>query len=123
MRISLARLENAVPALKQIVSCDKLKAKISFRLSYMIDSVEPALKNYGEKKLNLYKKYGEEQDGNITIKPEVIDTFQKELSDLMNEEANIFLPGISPEDIEEVEISAEKIGTIKDWLFGAERKD
>lgn len=124
MKITLLILENSTIALQQVIKSDKIKAKIGFRLSTIIDDIDIQLKRLNATKLNIFTKYGEkvENSDQITIKPESknFEIFKKELNELYNEEVEIETLGITKEDIENVEISVEKLKTIN-WLFNVNK--
>lgn len=62
-----------------------LPIKVAYRLKRIYDNLLPELKTYEEKKLEIFKKYGEKKDETkdiYTLKTENIEIANKELADL-----------------------------------------
>ncbi len=108
------------------IACEKLKAvsfsKPSTNLAAYVFA-ESCLKSLGffeQERMKLFRKHGEEKDGQIKIKPENMEVWQKELS--------VFLELETAHPIEENKLTADdftddncKYPQEKEmWLTGAE---
>lgn len=98
-----------------------MPASSAFKIKRVIASLSKELEAYTESKNDLVKKYGEESDdGNIGVRPdnEHWSEFQKEFVDLVNQEIEINIPLLKPEDLVG-DISAQDL-IILDFIFEPE---
>jgi hypothetical protein len=105
---------NAVGSLKILIE-KPMKAKTSFKLSMLIDAIEVPNKLFEEKKLELFKKYGEDKDGQLSVPSAKVPEFQAELEDLLNTEVSVD-ERISLSDIEDIEVEARVIYLMKPFI-------
>lgn len=77
----------------EVLSQGMLKQKMSLKTKVYLQRlnkvVSEELKIYEEAKMELWKKYGEEKEGNIEISSENIPDFNKELNELLTAEKEI----------------------------------
>ena len=77
----------------EVLSQGMLKQKMSLKTKVYLQRlnkvVSEELKLYEDAKMELWKKYGEEKEGNIEIASENIPDFNKELNDLLTAEKEI----------------------------------
>lgn len=77
----------------EVLSQGMLKQKMSLKTKVYLQRlnkvVSEELKLYEDAKMELWKKYGDEKDGNIEIASEKIPDFNKELNDLLTAEKEI----------------------------------
>lgn len=78
---------------QEVVSQGLLKQKASLKVKVYLQRLNKIVsdenKIYEDSKLELFKKYGEEKDGQITLKKENIDDFNKELEELLSAEKDV----------------------------------
>jgi len=67
----------------------KMPMKLKIFLHRISKMTAEENKTYEEQRLELYKKYGEEKDQNIVLKPENILEFNKELTEMLEAEKEI----------------------------------
>lgn len=77
----------------EVLSQGMLKQKMSLKTKVYLQRlnkvVSEELKLYEDAKMELWKKYGDEKDGNIEIASEKIPDFNKELNELLTAEKEI----------------------------------
>lgn len=77
----------------EVLSQGMLKQKMSLKTKVYLQRlnkvVSEELKLYEDAKMELWKKYGEEKEGNIEISSENIPDFNKELNELLTAEKEI----------------------------------
>ena len=77
----------------EVLSQGMLKQKMSLKTKVYLQRlnkvVSEELKLYEDAKMELWKKYGDEKDGNIEIPSEKIPDFNKELNELLTAEKEI----------------------------------
>lgn len=77
----------------EVISQGMLKQKMSLKTKVYLQRlnkvVSEELKIYEDAKMELWKKYGEEKEGNIEILSENIPDFNKELNELLTAEKEI----------------------------------
>lgn len=77
----------------EVLSQGMLKQKMSLKTKVYLQRlnkvVSEELKIYEDAKMELWKKYGDEKDGNIEIPSEKIPDFNKELNELLTAEKEI----------------------------------
>lgn len=70
-----------------------LKQKLSMKVKLLIhrlnNSLKDEMKLYEDLRLELFKKYGEEKEGQILVAPEKINDFQNEHAELLSTEKQI----------------------------------
>lgn len=78
---------------QEVVSQGLLKQKASLKVKVYLQRlnkiVADEVKLYEENRLELYKKYGEEADGQITLKKENFEDFNKEHEELLTAEKDV----------------------------------
>jgi hypothetical protein len=78
---------------QEVVSQGLLKQKASLKVKVYLQRlnkvVADEVKIYEDNRLELYKKYGEEADGQITLKKENFDDFNKDHEELLTAEKEV----------------------------------
>jgi arginyl-tRNA--protein-N-Asp/Glu arginylyltransferase len=78
---------------QEVVSQGLLKQKASLKVKVYLQRlnkvVAEEVKLYEDNRLELYKKYGEEADGQITLKKENFDDFNKDHEELLTAEKEV----------------------------------
>lgn len=89
-----------------------LKQKLSMKVKVLIHRlnkiVQDEVKIFDELRAELFKKYGNEEDGNIVVPPANIDEFRKEFNELLSIEKTVELSTVwttkpTIDDISELE--------------------
>lgn len=85
--------------------------KCAVKLKRLVKKLEEELKIFDEARMDLFKKYGEEQeDQKIMVKEENAPEFNKEFNDLASIEIEVDFEPISVEDFgDKVDISANDL--------------
>lgn len=66
-----------------------VSAKLAYKMARLAAQVTKPLETLEEQRNALFKKYGEEKDGQITIPEKNVKKFQKEMTDLLETEEPI----------------------------------
>ena len=91
--------EEGVKTLSQGILKQKMSLKLKVYLQRLSTTIAADIKLYEEARQELFKKYGEEKDGVITIPTEKIGDFTKEQTDLLTAEKNIDVASIWGTDL------------------------
>lgn len=73
--------------------------KVSFRLQKFLKLVNAEYETYEKLRLELFKRYGEEKDDQMMIKPEFISDFTVEMNDLLSQEISTTLIPINVNEV------------------------
>lgn len=110
MQIKLSEIVNSTEQLKNLLEV-KLPVKISYRINRLVNKLNPILQTYNEKRNDLIKEFGEEQeDKSISVKdPEKLKLFAEKLQELLQVEEKLDFDKINIEDLGEVVIAPKDI--------------
>lgn len=81
-----------------------LNIKTSYNLARLKSILTPFVDTIQEKQMELYRKYGEENDGTITVPKEKIPLLEAELNELLNIENKIQFTKFKLDDFGDAEI-------------------
>ena len=122
--ITLEQLINSTDGLKGL-SQKPLKARSAYAVSKILKAADAEMTSFNETRMELIKKYGEkgedgelksDENGNVHILPESLETFNKELQDLLKTEVEISASKIRIEDIDDVEFTAAEMAQLDDFI-------
>lgn len=86
--IKLGDLKNVEPIILKIINAE-LPIKIAFQINIMIDDLDDKLTKLENFRINLVKKYGEEdKSGNLQVIPKNTQAFTQELRELMDSDVD-----------------------------------
>lgn len=89
--LTLEQLINSVDVLQKL-STAEVKARVAFNISKLLRASEAEISNFNETRLSLIKKYAKkdesgeiimDNESNVTIEPDNIEVFNKELRELI----------------------------------------
>ena len=111
-----SQAENLLINLDSLTEC---KGSIGFKIAYNIRKLSDELKEYVQFKQELFKKYGEEVEGNLVINKESenFPLFVKELNEL-DQEIEIPLMKFSEKDLIDSGLSAKQMSLIWELVDG-----
>lgn len=100
-------------------SLTECKGSIGFKIAYNIRKLSDELREYVQFKQELFKKYGEENDGQLVINRESpnFSFFVKELNDL-DQEIEIPLMKFTEKDLVDSGLSAKQMSLIWELVDG-----
>jgi hypothetical protein len=118
VEFSLGEILNLKDTLQKLFEA-KLPIKISYRLSRFLVRVNDEYENFEKKRLELFKRYGEENDQQqMVISNENIDSFSTEMQDLMAEPILVKMVKINIEDLDgKVDLSPIDIARLDKLLL------
>lgn len=104
------KAESLLINLEQLENC---KGSLGFKIAYNIRKLKEELREYFQFKEDIFRKYGNEVDGNLTISQESenFPLFIKELNEL-NTDIDISLMKISQKELEESNLTAKEMAMI-----------
>ena len=111
-----SQAENLLINLDSLQEC---KGSIGFKIAYNIRKLSDELKEYVQFKQELFKKYGEENEGQLTINRESpnFSSFIKELNEL-DTEIEIPLMRFTEKDLVDSGLSAKQMSLIWELVDG-----
>jgi hypothetical protein len=80
----------------------EINGAIKYYVHRLLLKIQEEKKLIESSKMELFKKYGNEQDGSIVVSPEKQDLFMQELNDLMLNEIELEYKPISIETLEKI---------------------
>ncbi len=96
--IKLGDLKNVENTILKVINAE-LPIKIAFQINVMIDDLDDKLTKLENFRVNLVKKYGEEDaQGNLQVIPKNMQAFSQELKELMDSDVD-FTPVKIPLDV------------------------
>ena len=107
MKASLKDLWNARATLGKLAGMS-FKAKTAYKLMKLIDQVNKEIEPFSKVRQELFLKYGDQDGDRVTIKPENIEIFSKELEELESQEIELKFT-VNLDEIGEVELSPSEL--------------
>lgn len=113
IKIKVSDLLNATETLQKL-SQKELKAKLALSIARLLKEAEREIQNFNEVRMNLINKYGEKDEkgelitddkGNCKIIPDGIETFSKELNDLVTTDVEINANKLKLDDLENLDFT------------------
>lgn len=126
--LKMSDLLNATETLQKL-SQKELKAKLALSIARVLKEAEREIQNFNEIRMNLINKYGEKDDqgelitddkGNCKIPPEGIDTFTKELNELVNTDLEINANKLKLSDIESLDFTPGDMAVLEAFIDESE---
>lgn len=120
--ITLQKIIESQSGLSKLID-SKLPIKISYKVSKMINKIQPEVRVYEETRQRLVRELGQEdtETKTISVKPENLEKFQNELKKLLEVEVDLTF-GLTKEiekiSIQDLDISIEPKELLAlDWLL------
>jgi len=115
MKLKLSTIVNSVENLKALQT-KEMPIKVSYKIKRLIDKLAPILKAYEEKRTELIKEYGEEQeDKTLSVTdPEKLKIFFEKLNEVLEIEEEIDFEPIKIEEMGNVVVSPNQL---VDYIF------
>lgn len=104
MKLSLNDLINSKGSLTKLAKTD-IPIKTAYWLNKDIQKLNNEFLIFDELKKKLFEKYGENKDNQIIIKPENIESFQKDFNELLKSEIEVEIHKIKLEMLGEIKLS------------------
>ena len=124
MNLKVSDLLNATETLQKLAQ-KELKAKLALSIARVLKEAEREIQNFNEVRMNLIEKYGEkdendklitDEDGQCKIIPSNVDTFSKELNDLISTELEINAKKIKLEDLEDLDFTPTEMAVLDPFI-------
>ena len=113
LQVTMNELLNSNEAMRNIAT-KELPIKISYQISRIINKMESELKIFEDLKRKIFTNYGENtKDGQIRIKDENREKFQKEMRILLDTSVEIYGNKIELENFNEIKINAIDLLNLK----------
>ena len=124
IEIKLEQLINSAESLKSL-SQKSLKARSAYAVSKILKAADEEMTAFNEARMNLIRKYGEKDDngelksdenGNVHIIADSLNTFNQELRDLMDTQIEINANKIQINDIGDVEFTPAEMAQLDEFI-------
>lgn len=124
IEIKLEQLINSSEGLKGL-SQKSLKARSAYAIAKILKAADAEMTNFNETRMDLIKKYGEkdengelktDENGNVHIPDEVLNTFSIELQELLGTKVEINANKIRMSDLENVEFTPSEMAQLDEFI-------
>lgn len=124
IEIKLEQLVNSSEGLKGL-SQKSLKARSAYAIAKILKAADAEMTNFNETRMELIKKYGEkdengelktDENGNVHIPDEVLNTFSTELQELLGTKVEINANKIRMSDLENVEFTPSEMAQLDEFI-------
>lgn len=124
INIKMSDLLNATEILQKLAQ-KELKARLALQVARMLKEAEREMQNFNEVRMNLIKKYGEKDEsgeiitddnGNCKILPDGVETFSKELNDLVGMDIEINANKLKLDDLENLDFTPSEMVTLEPFI-------
>ena len=113
IKVQLKDIIEGTEVLKKLAG-QPLRGKVAFQISKILKRLEDELTLFNNTRVDIIKKYSQtnengelisDENGNVKLKEETIEDFNKEITELLNMEIEIDANRIALEDIENVDFT------------------
>ena len=116
MKISLNRVYNALSVFRKLMAQD-LPVPITYRFTNFFSVMDKEFTDIEKKRLKLVKKYGDDNDGTITVSDDNKEKFLKEFEQVLDKEIELDWELLSVEDLgTKVTLNVRELSSIS-FLF------
>jgi len=121
LKLTLRQIAPMINSLNSVMNLP-LPARDSYRLGVAAKLIQERITVYEQARQNLVNKYGEkiEQEGVIRVKPENIDSFSKEIENLLQEEVEVNITPIPISLLGEAKVSAVDMANLAPFFSDTE---
>lgn len=122
--VKIADLLNSTEILQKL-SQKEFKAKLAWSITRLLKAAEAEIQAFNETRMNLIKKCGEkdengelvtDENGNCKIEPNSIESFSKELNDLIETEVEINAHKIPISLLEDVDFTPAEMAALEPFI-------
>lgn len=124
INIKMSDLLNSTETLQKL-SQKELKARLALTIARLLKEAEREIQNFNEVRMNLINKYGEKDEkgelitddkGNCKILPEGIETFSKELNDLVATDVEINANKLNLNDLDSLDFTPSDMAALEPFI-------
>lgn len=115
MEITLREMIAARDPLQKLAGL-KLPAASAYRIARLISRLNPELASAEIGRLSLYREYGTEKDGSVTVPLDRMDAFQPKLDAYLDTSTEIDVQPLAFSDIEQAEITPGDILSLGQFI-------
>ena len=124
INVKISDLLNGAETLQKLSQKD-FKAKLAWSIARLLKAAEAEIQSFNETRMNLIKKCGEKDEngelitddkGNCKIRPEEIDSFTKELNELINTEVEINANKINMNLLEDIDFTPADMAILEPFV-------
>lgn len=116
MQVTFGQIVDSSEHLKVLLDLNCLPFDKALRLADFALSVDPKVKAWEQVRMSLFKKYGEEKEGQITIRPECLIEFSEEMEKLKGESVEVQDFRLTKEDLADAKLSVRAVIALR-WLI------
>ncbi len=124
IKIKMSDLLNSTETLQKL-SQKELKARLALSIARLLKEAEREIQNFNEVRMNLIKKYGEkdengelvtDESGNCKILPDGVETFSKELNDIIGTEIEINANKLRLDDLDNLDFTPSDMAVLEPFI-------
>lgn len=124
IKVKISDLLNSTETLQKLSQKD-FKAKLAWSISRLLKAAETELQAFNDTRMTLIKKCGEkdangelitDEKGNCKILPEDIDSFSKELNELVESEVEINANKIKMDLLEDIDFTPSDMAALEPFV-------
>lgn len=117
MKIKLKQIVDSEESLAVLLET-KIPVKTAYWLNRFVQKIQPELKNFSERRMELFKEFGEEDKENNkwSIKPENSEKFVEEITKVLDIEVDVEIDKFKIEDLGDAQIESKHIINLN-YLF------
>ena len=124
IKVTISQLLDSTEALQKLARM-QLKAKLAWNVSKLLKAADVEIQDFNEARLELIKKYGEkdesgelitDENGNCKIKPESINDFTTELTELTASEIEINANKVRIDDLENIDFTPADMTVLEAFI-------
>ena len=120
MKIKLSQIYRAEPVVRKLTN-QEMPVRMAYRIHKAIQCLQDEYTRIEQLRMDLVKKYGEEQEQKLQVKRENIEQFTKEFSELLEEEIDLEIGCIDIEQLPDtLKMTAQDLDAIEFILSSSE---
>lgn len=111
-------LANVIGEFNKSAQEEGVDAKLGYKMARFLMKLSSPLEAYEKQRQALFKKFGEEKDGNITVKKEKLEEFSKEIEKLLEveEQVEVLSKKVKIEEFGELKLKPSFLLGFTDYL-------
>lgn len=122
--VKISDIVNSTEILQKLAQ-QNFKAKLALSIARLLKKAEEEIQTFNSTRIDLIKKYGTkgedgelvtDEEGNCKIAPDSIETFNKELTELLNTEIEINANKIDVNMLDDCDFTPSEIAALEPFL-------
>jgi hypothetical protein len=116
IQVKLGDIYTSTPVIELLIK-EKLSIKTLYKFNKLIEALQKELKFVEDRRLELIKKYGlTNEDGNIQVKNDSIEDFNKDLLEMLDIEVELQADKFTKEELDNLTLNYIDFVKIKNFI-------